>query len=257
MPSTFKQLLATQELVRIFCVGRLIHPVLFDVCGMVGGFHGIWIDQEHSGVTYEQMVLASACARANGLDSFVRLATINYSLVTQCLEAGAGGVMAARIDSAAEAEQFVRWAKFAPRGYRGSNTGGYDGGFGAKSLSQFALDANRDSFVAVQIETLGALREVRAIAATPDVDMLFLGPADLSQELGIIGQWEHEKLWEAIRTMAAACEDAGKPWATIAATPQFARRCREQGCRMLSFGMDAAMLRRGAEATKEAFADFF
>jgi 2-keto-3-deoxy-L-rhamnonate aldolase RhmA len=87
--------------------------------------------------------------------------------------------------------------------------------------------------------------------------MLFLGPADLSQELGIIGQWEHEKLWEAIRAVATACREAGKPWATIAATPQFASRCREHGCRMLSFGMDAVMLRRGVEATKETFRDFF
>jgi 4-hydroxy-2-oxoheptanedioate aldolase len=253
----FKQLLAGDELVRIFCVGRLIHPVTFDVHGMVGGFHGVWIDQEHAGVSYEQIALAAACARANELDSFVRIALTNYSLVTQCLEAGAGGVMAARVDSAAEAEQFVRWAKFAPRGCRGANTSGYDGAFAATPLSQFALEANRDSFVAVQIETLGALRDVRQIASTPDVDMIFLGPADLSQEMGIIGQWEHENLWEAIGSMSAACRAAGKPWATIAATPSFARRCIDHGCRMLSFGMDSAMLRRGVESTKESFAEFF
>ena len=257
MLRTFKERLASDELIRIFAVGRLIHPVTFDLHGMVGGFHGIWIDQEHAGVTYEQIALASACARANSLDSFVRLAPINYSLVTQALEAGAGGVMAARVDTAAEAEEFVRWAKFAPRGYRGSNTGGYDGGYGAKPLSQFAIDANRSSFVAIQIETLGAIQEVEAICQIPDVDMLFLGPADLSQELGVIGQWEHPKLWEAIHTMVAGCKKFGKPWATIAATPAFARRCREVGCRMLSFGLDATIFRRGVEATKETFHDFF
>jgi 2-dehydro-3-deoxyglucarate aldolase/4-hydroxy-2-oxoheptanedioate aldolase len=254
---TFKQRLATDELIRIFCVGRLIHPVLFDIHRMVGGFHGIWIDQEHAGVTYEQIVLASACARGNGLDSFVRLATINYSLVTQCLEAGAGGVMAARVESAAHAEEFLRWAKFAPRGLRGSNTGGYDAHFGGKPLSQFATESNAENFVAIQIETLGALSDARTIAATPDVDLLFLGPADLSQELGIIGQWDHPKLWEAIRHVDDACRRAGKHWATIAATPEFARRCRDTGCRMLSLGMDAVVLRRGVEATKEAFRDLF
>lgn len=257
MHATFKQLLAADELIRIFAVGRLIHPVVFDVHGMVGGFHGIWIDQEHAGCTYEQIALASACARANGLDSFVRLATINYSLVTQCLEAGAGGVMGARIESVAHAEEFVRWCKFAPQGLRGLNSGGYDAHFGAKPLAQFTADSNRDSFVAIQIETLGALRDAREIAALTEVDMLFLGPADLSQELGIIGQWEHEKLWEAIRQVADACRRSGKHWATIAATPKFAARCRDHGCRMLSFGMDAVMLRRGVEATKEQFAQFF
>ncbi len=257
MSRTFKELLATEELIRIFCVGRMIHPVLFDVHGMVGGFHGIWIDQEHAGCTYEQMVLAATCARANQLDSFVRLATINYSLVTQCLEAGAGGVMGARIESAAHAEEFVRWCKFAPRGMRGSNTGGYDAAYGGVSLQDFAVESNKKNFVAIQIETLGALRDVKEIAATPDVDMLFLGPADLSQEMGIIGQWEHKKLWEGIEQVAAACRASGKHWATIAATPQFAARCRELGCRMLSFGMDAVFLRRGIEATKESFSEFF
>lgn len=253
----FKQLLATDELVRIFCVGRLIHPVLFDVHGMVGGFHGIWIDQEHAGVTYEQIVLAATCARANSLDSFVRLAPINYSHVTQCLEAGAGGVMGARIESAAHAEEFVRWAKFAPRGVRGSNTSGYDADYGGKQLADFAADSNSNNFVAIQIETLGALRDVREIANTPDVDLLFLGPADLSQELGIIGQWEHARLWEAISEVDAACRQAGKHWATVAATPAFATRCLDHGCRMLSFGMDAIYLRRGIEATKESFKNCF
>lgn len=257
MNRTFKQLLATDELIRIFCVGRLIHPVVFDVHRMVGGFHGIWIDQEHCGVTYEQIALAAACARGNGLDSFVRLATINYSLVTQCLEAGAGGVMAARVESLAHAQQFVSWCKFAPRGARGLNSSGYDADFGAKPVAKFASDSNEKSFVAIQIETLGALRDAKEIAALPDVDLLFLGPADLSQELGVIGQWGSEKLWEGIRHVADACRQTGKHWATIAATPKFAARCREQGCRMLSFGMDSVMLRRGVEATKEQFAEFF
>jgi len=51
----FKQRLAKGQLCRIFCVGRLIHPAVFDVHGMVGGYHGFWIDQEHAGVTYEQI----------------------------------------------------------------------------------------------------------------------------------------------------------------------------------------------------------
>src|SRR5687767_11949484 len=78
-PMSFKSLLASGQLCRIFCSGRIIHPVVFDVHGMCGGFHGIWLDQEHCGVSYEQVVLAAACCRANGMDSFVRMAMTNYS----------------------------------------------------------------------------------------------------------------------------------------------------------------------------------
>ena len=254
---SFKSLLAAGQLCRIFCSGRIIHPVVFDVHGMCGGFHGIWIDQEHCGTTYEQVVLAAACCRANGMDSFVRMAMTNYSMATSFLEAGAGGLMAARIESANHAEEFMQWAKFAPRGNRGLNGSGFDAMFGGKTLPQLAADANRDNFVAIQIETLGALGECDKIAAMDGVDLLFVGPSDLGQVLGVISQWESEKLWDAYARVAAACKKHGKNWGTIAVNPKFAQRAQEMGCRMLSFGIDAVILRRGIEATKAQFKDLF
>lgn len=254
---SFKQRLTKGELVRIFCVGRFIHPVLFDVHGMVGGYHGVWIDQEHCSVTYEQIALASACCRANGFDSFVRMAMTNYSHATANLEAGAGGLMAARIESAAHAEEFMQWVKCAPRGRRGMNTSGFDADYGGKSLAQLGTDSNRDSFVAIQIETLGALAECDAIAAIDGVDLLFVGPSDLSQEMGILGDWTNKQLWDGYEKVAAACRKHGKHWGTIAVNREFATRTYDLGCRMLSFGMDAVILRRGAEATREMFGELF
>jgi 2-dehydro-3-deoxyglucarate aldolase/4-hydroxy-2-oxoheptanedioate aldolase len=129
--------------------------------------------------------------------------------------------------------------------------------YGGKPLPQFAVDANRDNFVAIQIETPGALAECEAIAAIDGVDLLFVGPSDLSQVLGVLGQWESPKLWEAIGRVAAACQKHGKQWGTIAVNPAFAQRAYEAGCRMLSFGMDIVMLRRGLEATRTAFSTLF
>src|SRR5688572_1793270 len=71
MSTSFKQLLATKRLIRIFSVPRMVHPVLFDVFGLAGGYDGFWLDQEHGGLTYDQIVLASVCARANNFDCFV------------------------------------------------------------------------------------------------------------------------------------------------------------------------------------------
>src|SRR5262245_12405853 len=122
MPVSFKEKLAANQLVKIFAVGRIPSVVVVDLFGLAGGFDGFWIDQEHTGLTYEQILVLSTAARANDMDCFVRMAPTGYALVTQNLEAGAGGVMAARIESAEHAEQFVEWAKFAPRGSRGMNT---------------------------------------------------------------------------------------------------------------------------------------
>jgi 4-hydroxy-2-oxoheptanedioate aldolase len=253
----FKQLLAGGQLCRVFCMARLIHPVVFDVHGMVGGFHGFWIDQEHAAVTYEQIALAAACARANDMDCFVRMATTGYSQATANLEAGAGGLMAARIESAAHAEEFMQWVKFAPRGRRGLNTSGFDADYGGKSLPQLAESSNRDSFIAIQIETLGALEQADQIAALDGVDLLFVGPSDLSQELEVLGQWEDPKLWSAYERVATACKRHGKHWGTIAVNANFAARAYDLGCRMLSFGTDAVIYRRGVEATKNGFGELF
>lgn len=257
MRKKFKQLLADDRVVRVFALGRIVSPVLIDMFGLAGGYDGMWLDQEHAGLTYEQIQLGTACARANGFDSFVRLNAGDYAVVTQAMEAGAGGIMAARVESAEQAERIVGWAKFAPRGSRGMNTSGYDSDYTFKGPAQFAVDANRDSFVAIQIETLGALEDVDKIAAIPDVDLLFVGPVDLSQALGIVGQLSHEKLWTAIERVAAACRKHKKHWGIVPPDPALAERAVQMGCRMLTMGNDVMTLRRGILAVKESFAASF
>ena len=152
----------------------------------------------------------------------------HYAAVTQALESGVDGVMAAQVASAAEAEKFLTWAKFAPRGCRGLNTQGFDANFTHKSQIELAHDANRDHFVAIQIETLSALEEADAIAAIDGVDLLFIGPADLSQSLGVLGQPDHEKVWAGIDRVADACRRHGKAWGIVPASPGFADRCVER-----------------------------
>ncbi len=80
--------------------------------------------------------------------------------------------MGAQIQSAEHAEEYVRWAKFAPRGLRGFNTSGRDADYTHKTPAQFAVDANRDSFLAIQIETAGVLKDADQIAAIDGVDLL-------------------------------------------------------------------------------------
>jgi len=257
MAGFFKTLLATDRQIRVFCAGRLIHPVSLQLFGLAGGYDGFWIDAEHAGVSNEQITMASLAGRASNMGSFVRMPVTNYAAVTQALESGTDGVMAAQVNSAEEAEKFVTWCKFAPRGMRGLNTQGADANFTHKTQVELAHDANRDHFVAIQIETLGALEEADAIAAIEDVDLLFIGPADLSQSLGVLGQPEHEKVWNAIDRVASACRKHGKAWGIVPASPSFADRCVEKGCRMVTYGSDVMALRLGIQAVKNMYASHF
>ena len=257
MPNIFQLPPDGNRILRVFSVSRIVHPVVFDVFGMADGFDGLWLDQEHGGMTVPQVQAASAYARANEMGLLVRMAPTGYWQATQNLEAGADALMAARLDSAAEAERFVTWCKFGPRGDRGLNSSGYDARYTFKPLPRYVEDANRENAVLIQIETLGGLKEVDQIAAIDGVDMLFLGPADMSQALGQIGQPDHPKVWEAIDAIATACRKHGKTWGTVPAGPDYAARCIEKGCRMLTLGNETLALRRGVEALKETYRDFF
>lgn len=254
---SLKQRLAAGELVRVFCAGRVPHPTVIEMFALAGGYDGFWIDQEHAAVPYDQIVTFALAARANGLDCFVRMAPVGYWQVTQNLEAGARGVMAAQIHSLAEAEQFVRWAKFHPDGNRGINTSGRDADYTYKSQAEFAASANRDHLVGIQVESPAAVDAAESIAALSGVDMLFVGPADLSLSLGVVGEFHSDKLWDAIGTVAAACRKHGKAWGAVVPNAKFAERAVESGCRMLSIGGDILALRRGVDAVKQSFAQHF
>src|SRR5690606_9266610 len=117
------------------------------------------------GFDVRELEVGTLAARSQGMDTFVRIAPTDYARVSKSLEAGGGGVMAAQVFSAEQAEEFVKWAKFAPRGFRGLNTSGYDGRFGTANVTEYCENANRESFVAIQIETKESVEECEAIAA--------------------------------------------------------------------------------------------
>lgn len=257
MGKRLKELLAQGKVTRVFGVGQLCDPKIVEMVGYSGHYDAVWLDQEHTGITTAQIESASRAARASGLDSFVRLAATDYATVMRALEAGAGGVMAAMVKTVREVQDVVHWARFHPEGGRGVNGTGVDGRYGTLTLAEYFRRANAETFVAIQIEHADAVEVVEQIAAVPGVDVLFVGPADLSQSLGVPGEWEHPKLWEAIERVAAAAREHGIHWAVLPITAAFARRCVALDCRMLSLGLDVWAFQKGLAATRAGFADYY
>src|SRR5262249_41783149 len=149
---TIKQRLGRGEILMVGAAGRIVHHNLLQMIGIHGGVQALWFDMEHIDYSTAKMEIGALACPSPGMDSFVRLAATDYAVVTRALEAGAGGVMAAQVRSAAEAEQVVKWAKFHPRGCRGLNTAGWDARFATMPAVKFAEQSNRESFVAIQIE---------------------------------------------------------------------------------------------------------
>ncbi len=252
-----KAMLAEGRIVKTFGLGQLISPKFVEAVGVNEGFDALWLDNEHGGITMRDVELATLAAKAYGLDSFVRTPVTDYAHIMQMLEAGAGGVMISKAHGSDDAEQAVRWAKFAPRGERGMNGTNRDGRFGLEPLAEYAARANAETFVGIQIETASALDQVEAIAAVPDVDLLFVGPVDLSQVLGLTGQFEHPECMAAIRRIATACAQAGKPWGIVPQGADYALRMADWGCRMFVFGFDIRVIHAGIGATKARYAGLY
>ncbi len=257
MGARLKEALARGQLTRVFGLGQLCHPKLVEIIAHSGLYDAVWLDQEHAGLTVEQIELAALAARASGIDSFVRLTATDYATVMRPLEAGAGGVMAAQVRSAREAADVVRWAKFHPHGLRGVNGTGADGRYGTLPLAEYFRRANAETFIAIQIEHIDAVNEVEQIAALPQIDVLFIGPADLSQSMGIPGEWEHPRLWEAIERVAKAAKASGIHWAILPLNAASARRSVDLGCTMLAAGMDTWAFQRGLKAYKAEYGELF
>jgi 2-dehydro-3-deoxyglucarate aldolase/4-hydroxy-2-oxoheptanedioate aldolase len=257
MSVSVKALFAQNRLLRVCCLGQLCAPKLVEMIAYHGGFDAVWFDQEHVGLTITQIEEAARAARGCGLPSFVRLNATDYATVMRPLEAGAGGVMAAMVQSAAQVEELLGWAKFHPRGRRGVNGTGADGHYGFLSGAEYFARANAETFVAVQIECVEAVADVERIAAITDLDLLFIGPADLSQSMGLPGQWEHPRMWDAVTKVARAAEANHVPWAILPRDAAHARRCVDLGCRMLSIGIDVWFFQKGVQAFVTDFAEFF
>jgi len=257
MHDSMKQRLQRGERLVVFAVGRMFHHNIVRYLGMRGGFDGFWVDVEHGGLTTHDVEIAATAGLAHGLDCFVRVPPTDYATVTRCFESGAGGVMAAQITSAAQTEEFVQWAKFAPRGRRGLNPLGYDGEYGSIPLPAFAERANRDTFVAIQIETAQAVAEVDAIAATDGVDLLFVGPSDLSQAVGAIGDFTGRASLEAIDRVAEACRAHGKQWGAVTPSPDYADMLITKGCTLISPTNDVKLVTTGLAAVKEAYSSLW
>ena len=252
---TIIQRLRDGQLVRVMHFTGLSSPKLVEVVGILGNLHGLWIDQEHSAVPHSKLELMLMASRAVGLDAFSRVPPTDYATIMRPYEAGCSGVMVAQLRTLAEVKQVVSWAKYPPRGVRGMFSGNAEGRYGSLELRVLTEDANRDRWLAIQIETAEAVECIDEIAAEDGVDHLFVGPSDLSVSLGVPGEFMHPKCIAALKRVAAASKNAGKSWGTLPRDVEYARVCRELGCQLFSIFGDLDCFRAGLNSLEQQFKD--
>jgi 2-keto-3-deoxy-L-rhamnonate aldolase RhmA len=175
----------------------------------LAGFDFVVIDVEHGFHGIESIENLVRAADAGSVAAIVRPPRFDSDVASRALDAGASGILAPRVGGSADAKTTVENVKFAPEGRRG--LGGVRANrYGTQPLAEFVRQSNERTVVAVQIETPGALDDVGGIAALPGVDVLFVGPNDLTQALGIPGRVDDRRYLDALSRVAQAAADHGK-----------------------------------------------
>jgi 2-keto-3-deoxy-L-rhamnonate aldolase RhmA len=226
------------------CWLNLGSAVTAEIVGL-SGFDWVLIDLEH-GAGSEGITLSQIQAiEHTSTGVIVRAESTEPQRIHRVLDMGAEGVMCPKVRNAEEALKVVKGLHYPPFGNRGV----------AKMVraTQFGLNFNdyyaksREQILGiVQIETTEVLNHLDEVAAIDGVDVLFIGPADLSMELGIFGQFEHPLFVEVLTNIVGAAKRAGKAAGILFFNPDDYQRYHNLGIRFLACGADATFVAEGA-----------
>jgi 4-hydroxy-2-oxoheptanedioate aldolase len=225
------------------------NPVIAEIIARAG-YDWVLLDLEH-GLGSEQDVLHQLQAiSATATPAIVRVEGHARQRIHRVLDLGADGIMCPRIETAEDAAQAVRAMRYTPEGVRGVAKMVRASNFGI-DFADYARRSREDLLGVIQIETLESLNHLDAIAALDGVDVLFIGPADLSMALGIFGQLEHPRFVEAIEASCKAARNAGKAVGFLLFDPAEKDRYYDFGIRFFACGSDSMFVQQGARRCLE------
>jgi 4-hydroxy-2-oxoheptanedioate aldolase len=210
-----------------------------EVCA-AAGVDWVLLDLEHGSGGEEQARDVVPAAAAYGVPTLVRTESTERVRAGRLLDLGAAGVMFPRVEGSEDAATAVRHLRYPPLGDRGVATHNRMCAFG---LDPGALDRSDDEVLGiVQVETAGALEEVEGIAALDGVDVLFVGPRDLSLALGVPGELAAPVYTDALEGVLAAARQHGKAAGLLVPDGLAARTMADRGWQFLAVGSDTTLL---------------
>jgi len=200
------------------------------------GYDAVWVDGEHRPFDVKEAQSLIAYHHLADIDCLWRPPTFEKGALYRLLEDGASGLMIPHVSTPEKAQALVQAVKFPPLGDRGLDGSGLDGDFYVNMSSSYPKDANRETYLVVQIETPQALENVDEIAATPGVDVLFLGPGDMSLRLNCSPSVNDPEMKEAQKKVAAAAKKHGKAWGRPVGTAADVKTIVDLGAQLVVLG---------------------
>ncbi|MCZ7587359.1 MAG: aldolase/citrate lyase family protein [Gaiella sp.] len=224
------------------CFVRYPDPGLAELVALQG-FDFLILDGEHGTMEPREAENMVRATDVRGVPALVRVPANEPPVILRFMDTGAIGVHVPLVSSAEDADRAVRAVKYRPRGGRGL-TGVRAAAYGQRgTLADYVAAANEESIVVVQIETRSALEQVSEIAAVDGVDVVFVGPTDLSHSLGVPGQLSHPIVEEAYRTVAGAVRESPAALGVLVADEAGAADWRERGATYIAVTVDSLVTR--------------
>lgn len=245
-----RRLLAGQTCFGLFC--SIPSAVALEQLALAG-YDFIIIDLEHTLISPEQVETMILAAQTQRLNVLVRVPPHTPHLVVALLDAGAAGIVFARIENIDQARQAVGLCHYAPQGQRGLNST-RNNRYGADDdLEGHTLSAANDTLVVAMIESQSGIKNLAAIAGVDGIDAVLEGAADLSQSLGLHWQTQHPKVHAAITKIHDITNSSGKIFCALPRNRQAMLYWRKQGVSMFVLGDDRGVMRRAHQAHLQTY----
>lgn len=209
------------------------------------GFDWVLIDLEHGAGTEADVLFQLQALEHTAAGALVRVESAEPQRIQRVLDMGAEGIMCPKINSPTDAQKVVNGLHYPPHGNRGIAKMVRASGF-AQNFTPY-YEESRDTILGIlQIETAEVLNHLDEVAAIDGVDVLFIGPADLSMALGIFGQFDHPRFKEALKKTVDAAQRAGKATGILFFNPDDYQTYHDLGIRLIGCGSDATFVADGA-----------
>lgn len=234
---------------------ELFSPMAAEVMAEAG-YHCAMLDMEHGPGGYLDCISVMQAMKGTDCVPLARVPWNDHVAIKRSLDAGVRGIMVPSVDDAEQARQAVAACRYAPGGRRGYAASIVRAsGYGA-NVGEYLSTIEDELLIICQIETRKAVENAAAIAAVDGVDMLFVGPSDLSTEMGLMGEVDHPQVHDAITNVEAAAKAGGKLIGHIPTPKRPVKLLVERGANLVLTDADVALLRNGARSSIDAFRGF-
>lgn len=228
------------------CSGSLV------ACEIAGLMNFDWhlIDLEHGVLTHANLLDFLRTMGSCQAEPIIRIPNIDQGLIKHVLDSGSHGIMVPMVQNEEEVKDFVRYSKYTPMGSRGLTSNSRANAYSLNS-DNYIEKANEELLNIVQIENPIGVQHAEVIVQQEGIDVLFVGPLDLTFSMNIRGQFDHPDFLKSCEKIIKICRDNQKVAGILTVTKEKTRQFKDMGFQFISLGVDNSIMLQGFQRIRD------